>query len=269
LVFEAAGGGSWTIDRSRQQASVTGVKLKLGEIDDTVSVMFLARQLLPLPPRLRNAITGVRRYRLNPEAMRQPQMVTEASRLTESGVNIATAVRRLEAGGQLDSVVASMQRVVPGLRTINTIEAGRHLMLNFVQRQGEGSATFSASEISEGALRALGVIVAARQMTKRELLIIEEPEANVHAGAARLVFDVLKEASSRGSVLVTTHSPELLDAAQDESILVCSYADGITRVGPLAETQRMLVREGLFRLAELVRTEPLRIEGDQAAVAEP
>jgi len=237
-------------------------------LPDTVSAMFLARQVLPLPPHFRNAPISVRRYRLNPDAMRQPQLVTETSRLHESGINIASAIRTLDSTGELDAVLKPMQRVVPGLRRIGTVEAGRHLLLNFTQSQGDGVADFSASEISEGALRALGVFVAAKQMLKRELTIVEEPEANVHAGAARLIFDVLKEASSRGSVLVTSHSPELLDAAQDESIFVCDYQSGVTRVGPLANAQRDLVRQGLFSLAELIRTEPLRIEGDALHLAD-
>ncbi|MBL8921276.1 MAG: AAA family ATPase [Myxococcaceae bacterium] len=268
--YKAPGADGWKLSRHGHDVSIEGSKIGIDRLGETVSAMFLARQVLPLPAALRSGPTSVRRYRLSPDAMRQPQLVSETGRLHESGINIATAIRRLESNpAELDSVLKPMQRVIPGLMKIGTVEAGRHLLLNFTQRQGEGVADFSASEISEGALRALGVIVAAKQMLKRELLIIEEPEANVHAGAARLIFDVLKEASSRGSVLVTSHSPELLDAAQDETILVCDYQSGVTRVGPLASEQRALVREGLFRLAELVRTEPLRIEGDLPALADP
>ena len=79
-----------------------------------------------------------------------------------------------------------------------------------------------------------GILVAAQQMTPDELLIIEEPEVSIHVGAAQLLFDVLKDASRRGAVLVTTHSADLLDAARDEEILVCSYRDGVTKIGPLA-----------------------------------
>jgi type I restriction enzyme M protein len=44
-------------------------------------------------------------------------------------------------------------------------------------------------------------------------------------------------------------------------LLVCDYRDGITNVGPMSSAQRTVVREGLFSLAELMRMEPLRIEG--------
>jgi type I restriction enzyme M protein len=255
-----SGKASLEIDRRGRTASGFGDGDL--EIGDTASIMVFARSIPMSNPMIRRPLLGVRRYRLAPDAMRQPQLVSETSRLTEDGANIATAVRHLHEGKGFESVLSTMQRIIPGLIDVRSVTAGRHVMLEFEQRQKGGAATFTASEMSDGALRALGVIIAAQQMQKDELLIIEEPEANIHAGAAALIFDVLKSASRRGSVLITTHSPELLDAASDEDIIVCRYADGITRLGPLDQAQRNLVREGLFKLAELMRTEPLRIEGD-------
>jgi type I restriction enzyme M protein len=136
------------------------------------------------------------------------------------------------------------------------------LSLKFRQKQRANDfAEFNGAEMSEGALRALGIVVATLQMRPDELLVIEEPEVSIHVGAANLLFDILKTASRRGAVLITTHSAELLDAASGEEILVCEYTDGRTRVGPLSSTQRQVVRDGLFSTAELMRSEPLRIEG--------
>lgn len=239
------------------------------DVRETTSAMLYARQLFPV--RERNFLLGVRRYRLNPDLMRQPQTISESSRLEETGVNIATALRSMKEkqSARFEEVVGAMRRIVPGLEDIDVREIGRFLSLEFLQLQASGTAAFAATEMSDGALRALGIVVAAKQMQKDEFLIIEEPEANIHAGAASLLFDVLKEASKRGSVLLTTHSAELLDAARDEEILVCSYRNGVTRVGPLDEAQRGVVREGLFSLAELMRTEPLRIQGELPLTIEP
>jgi len=163
-----------------------------------------------------------------------------------------------------------MQRIIPGLERISVERFDRFQFIKFTQRQGGGVlASFSATEMSEGALRALGILVAAEQITPEELLIIEEPEVSIHVGAAQLLFEVLKRASERGAVLITTHSADLLDAAGDEEILVCAYRDGVTRIGPLSSAQRAVVKEGLFSVAELMRSEPLRIEGDPPEAAEP
>ncbi|WP_437876747.1 AAA family ATPase [Sorangium sp. So ce513] len=231
-----------------------------GALSETASAMVLARQLRHLSQH--TALRNVRRIRLNPEAMRQPQVVAESARLDESGSNIAVAYRSLRPPVQ-ESVIEAMRKIVPGLVRISVESFDRFLLLKFEQHQaGNQVATFSAAEMSEGALRALGILVAAQQMSKDELLIIEEPEVSIHVGAAQLLFDVLEKASRKGAVLVTTHSADLLDAARDEEILVCSYRAGVTRIGHLASEQRDVVREGLFSVAELMRSEPLRIEGE-------
>ncbi|AGP34259.1 hypothetical protein BE04_46820 [Sorangium cellulosum] len=235
-------------------------------LSETASAMVFARQLFDIA-RV-TALRNVTRIRLNAEAMRKPQVATENTRLDESGSNIAVAFRSLEAEGQA-RVLAAMQRIVPGLLRVSVEAFDRFLLLKFEQHQPGGHvARFSASEMSEGALRALGILVAAQQMTGDELLIIEEPEVAIHVGAAQLLFDVLKDASTRGSLLITTHSADLLDAAREEEILVCSYRDGVTQIGPLSSAQREVVRQGLFSVAELMRSEPLRIEGEEPATVQ-
>jgi type I restriction enzyme M protein len=260
---------SFSIARDRQKITVhpPGRFPPLTEINSTTSVMLIARQL----PEVRKnpALSRVRRLRLIPELMREPQVSSEVSRLEESGRNIAVALSLLSTKQKRRPIVEPMAKIIPGLHDIDVEPVGRFLTLRFHQRQGDQIALFSATEMSEGALRALGIIVAAHQMSSGELLIVEEPEVHIHPGAANLIFEILQEASQKGAVLLTTHSPELLDAARDEEILVCEYIDGVTYLGPLASDQRKLVRDGLFKISELMRSEPLRIEGRPPPTIDP
>jgi type I restriction enzyme M protein len=247
---------------TRKSNSITGKPLVPASPDVSSSAMVTARQLRQFS-RV-SALHNVRRYRLNTEAMRQPQISSEETRLRESGDNIAAAIRAIRSEGKIAKIVEPMTKIVPGLQDIYVDQVGRYLALKFRQAQEDENAVadFNATEMSEGALRALGIIVATRQMVRDELLLIEEPEVAVHVGAANLLFEILKEASSRGAVLLTTHSADLLDAARDEEILVCEHSSGSTQIGPLSSVQRQIVREGLFSVAELMRSEPLRIEPD-------
>lgn len=232
---------------------------RLPKVQETASAMVLASQLKDFWRT--SALRTVRRYRLNPDVMRQPQLSSDRVRLEEDGANIAVAVRDVRKAGRFPDLLRAMAKIVPGLRDVKVRQAERFLTLKFEQEQEEGLvADFNATEMSEGALRALGIIVATLQMVRDELLIIEEPEVSIHVGAAALLFDVLKEASELGAVLITTHSADLVDAARDEEILVCEYARGVTSIGPMAAEQRAVVRQGLFSVAELMRSEPLRID---------
>jgi type I restriction enzyme M protein len=246
------------MERKRHSLTSNG-RERLPKVQSTASAMVLAGQLEEYWRTA--ALRTVRRYRLNPDVMRRPQLSSDKARLEEDGANIAVAVREVRAAGRIADLLRAMAKIVPGLRDVKVRQSERYLTLEFEQEQDEGLvAKFNATEMSEGALRALGIIVATLQMVQNELLIIEEPEVSIHVGAAALLFDVLKEASESGAVLITTHSADLIDAAADEEILVCEYARGVTSIGPLASAQRAVVRDGLFSVAQLMRSEPLRIE---------
>lgn len=231
----------------------------------TTSISLFARQSKPLTP---PSPSASRRLQLDLSKIRAPHLVSSSTELEEDGSNLAGVLRRLKAEGGVafEGVLLAMRRLVPELVDLSVFEAGQFLFVEFVQRQSGGDARFGIREMSDGALRALGIIVAARTMPAGRCLIIEEPEVSVHPAAAAVLYEVLKEASERGSILVTTHSPEFLDAAHDEEILVCRYRDGLTRIGPLANAQREVLNEGLFSLSELIRSEPLRIEGEPPEV---
>lgn len=233
----------------------------------TTSIALFARQAWN--PQLQ--IFSGRRLQLDLPAMRAPQQPSLITTLKDDGSNLASVLRRLreQDASTFEFVLLAMGRLIPGLEDILVEEAGGFLLLQFQQQQAAGVATFAAASMSEGALRALGILVACCTVSPADLLIVEEPEVAIHPGAAALLFDVLKRASKTASVLVTTHSPELLDAAQDEEILVCSYRRGATRIGPLASEQRKVVREGLYSLSELARSEPLRIEGEEPELLDP
>ena len=87
-----------------------------------------------------------------------------------------------------------------------------------------------------------------------------------------VLAELFSEASTRKQILLTTHSPDLLDFLPPESFRVVEKVDGETRVGPLADSQTEIVRAHLFTPGELLRTEglhrqPTPAETDAAVVA--
>ena len=80
-----------------------------------------------------------------------------------------------------------------------------------------------ASRFSDGTLAFLRLIALIHEPATPMILAIEEPETGLHPDAVRLVAEMLKDASQRKQILVTTHSPELIDALSDdpEAIVVC------------------------------------------------
>src|SRR4029078_3806162 len=115
--------------------------------------------------------------------------------------------------------------------------------------------------------RLLGLLLAIYQPQRPSLAAIEEPEATVHPAVAELVLQVLLDAAEDRQVLITTHSPDILDAKElsDDQIRVVTMAHGRTSIGPLAQASRQAIREHLYTPGELLRSNELNQDA-QAAV---
>ncbi len=88
----------------------------------------------------------------------------------------------------------------------------------------EGRATIPATRLSDGTLRYLCLLAILCHPSPGPLICIEEPELGLHPDVLSTLAELLKEASTRTQVIVTTHSDVLVDALTDrpEAVLVCS-----------------------------------------------
>ena len=95
---------------------------------------------------------------------------------------------------------------------------------------------------------------------------IEEPETALHPRAAGLLLDSLREASRSTQVLVTSHSPDLLDDKDldPDSLLAVVAEAGATRIGPINEVGRKALRDQLYTAGELLRLD--QVAPERAAI---
>jgi predicted ATPase len=86
----------------------------------------------------------------------------------------------------------------------------------------EGSYTIPATRLSDGTLRYLSLLAILFHPNLPPLVCIEEPELGLHPDVLPVLAELLKEASERCQLIVTTHSDVLVDALSDqpESVLV-------------------------------------------------
>ena len=119
---------------------------------------------------------------------------------------------------------------------------GKKLSLEFTQEWGKDKKVkFEAFAMSDGTLRALGILAAVLQKPVPTLIAIEEPESTIHPEALGAVLDVIRMASSVTQIIATTHSPELLDAEsiEPENLRIVTWAEGVTHMSDLSEQPRL------------------------------
>jgi hypothetical protein len=121
--------------------------------------------------------------------------------------------------------------------------------------------TFRLAEESEGLRRFLAHLIALYQVPSKQVLIFEEPEKGLHPGAFAVLADQLRACpeAGRGQIVLTTHSPELLDLFLPDTIRVVEMDNYTTKIGPMAPEQLEAVRENLLRPGELLTVDPARV----------
>ena len=221
---------------------------------------------------LYDALSGMGFYNLNPEAIRDLQAPDPGELLKRDGSNLASVLSNLESGRKA-AVEEYLTAITPGVTGVAARTMGTKLTLDFRQevRGAKHPWRFPASNMSDGTLRALGVLVALFQgdgesLERRHLVGIEEPESALHPAAAGVLIDSLTDASQRAQIIVTSHSADLLDndAIPDTSILAVLSEHAETRIGPLDEAGRSALRDHLFTAGELLRMDQLRPDPDRS-----
>ena len=133
--------------------------------------------------------------------------------------------------------------------------AAGHLIAEFKQqaKAKKGKRWFDAAQQSDGTLRVAGLLTALLQTPYLPVVGIEEPELTVHPGALPMLYDYLRQADEVSQIMVTTHSPIILDVVdlENDTILVVNRIDGKTDVRKVTDAQLLPVRKSLLRLGDL------------------
>jgi predicted ATPase len=213
-----------------------------------------------------DALTAMGFYNLNPKLMREPQKPQDGRLLKSVGENIVSVIGHLErvAPEQLDEIQSYLQTVVPMVHGFERKQMGPLETLEFRQDMAGSKHPwrFPAQNMSDGTLRALGVLTALFQGNRdaSPLLIgIEEPETALHPAASAALREALAKAAEHTQVIVTSHSPDLLDdrnISPDHFLAVISEG-GETRIGPIDEASRAMMLDQLFSAGELLRLNQL------------
>lgn len=201
---------------------------------------------------------------LYPNTLRKLSPPTRDDSLAEDGSNWASVVRALMRGNSgreaLERIAEVMRAAVEGYADVSVETAGSYLVPRISIRSDGKELKFDPVQLSDGTLRIFGILLALYQLPAPALLVIEEPEQTVHPGVLPALAEACKEASQRTQIIITTHSPHLVDQFPPEQIRVAWQQDGLTRISPIRSTQVEAVKRRLMSLQEYMLAEGLQPE---------
>jgi predicted ATPase len=224
------------------------------------------------------ALSSMSFYNINPKSVAKLQRPSQGRDLKHSGENIASVIRHLErtAPEKIAIITDYLQKVVPSIREIKLKTFDTRETLEFYQEVGltKDPWRFSAENMSDGTLRALGILTALFQGNPdyRPLLVgIEEPETALHPAATHALCEALQQASEQTQVIVTTHSPDLLDSEtiDADTILAVNINRGETKIAHIDATSKDMLKRHLFSAGELLRQDQLEPDPEELSQSQP
>lgn len=138
-------------------------------------------------------------------------------------------------------IIEHLAAAVTGIRDVEAAARGGRRVIVFSQEGESGRVRqYDASMMSDGTLRALGILLALRQFPGPSAVLIDEIEDSLHPFAQSVLLDAIEASSVEFPVVVSTHNPEILShpSARPERIRVIQWEGGSSKVYHLNEAIR-------------------------------
>ncbi len=157
----------------------------------------------------------------------------ESTRLAEDTRNLAHVLKAWRDRGEqavFDRLVLLLHQFYEPVKDVDVELLGNSLRI-MVKEEGLSSRT-PATRLSDGTLRWLMLLIVLLDPAPPPVVCIEEPELGLHPDMIPTLADLLRDASTRTQLILTTHSQSLVECFSDdpESVCVCEKVDGATRI---------------------------------------
>jgi predicted ATPase len=193
----------------------------------------------------------------SPVLLRRASSADPAATLVALGRNLAARLFSLltERPADFDRVVSATKNIlgVPQALDFRVTEQGIYFT------QAEPGLEYRVHQIgaSSGTLRILALMTALLGESEAGLIGIEEPENHVHPAALEAFAEYLRACAAERQIIVTTHSPLLLDyLGTPEAVCVVRRTDEgtVATREDQPEAVKTALRESGFALGEFYET---------------
>lgn len=176
-------------------------------------------------------------YNIDPRAVKSPHEIAGRASLEENGGNLALIIKQIRADAEESRKFHNLLRyMLPFAQNIGTTRyLGTSILLKL--RETYYDQALFANLLSDGTVDVVALIVALF-FEDKDMVIIEEPERNIHPHLISGLMELIKDAARNKQVIITTHSPEIVKHAGVENLLLISRdKEGFSTVSRPAEKE--------------------------------
>ncbi len=182
------------------------------------------------PEELRRILATSTQYHVldvGPRApVKLPQAMRPATLPGTDGEDLVPYLYALREGerDRYDVIIDTLRAAFPDFEELNfpPVAAG---MLTMTWKDAKFSKPIFMHELSEGTLRFIWLVALLQSPTLSTVTMIDEPEVSLHPEMLSLLADLMREASTRTQLIVTTHSDRLIRFLRPDEVLVMDIDD--------------------------------------------
>ena len=162
--------------------------------------------------------------------MRRDQPLQDTQRFRHDASNIAPFLLGLkeEQPGSYELIRDTVRLIAPFfddfLLRRKTRGANEQVRLEWLQKGTD--FPFQPNQLSDGTIRFICLAICLLQPDPPATIVIDEPELGLHPFAISMLADLVKSASERTQVIISTQSPTLLDYFDPPEIIVVNRREG-------------------------------------------
>lgn len=194
--------------------------------------------------------------------------VTEPNELRKDASNLAVCIQNLGGESKYSKLNELIRRVFPDVyEVVSSPQGNKQTRIDIRKFPDRPDLDIPLSECGSGLGQVLAILYLLVTSTTSRIILIDEPASFLHPDAARALMQILREYADQHQFIIATHSPVILSAVPDASIVYVGIEDGVSyteQIDPADNRHLQQVLGGLgARLSDLFGAENIIwVEGE-------
>ncbi len=220
--------------------------------------------LLSIYPSLSQILQKIATYDFDPKLPKKAITLPGKKELDENGHNLALILKDLaENPEEYNEFLRYLTEVIPYIERIeaSNLSDQQLYLQSFETRQP--TKPIPGSLLSDGTINITAIILAL-YFEKKSVMVLEEPERNIHPYLMASLIHMIKDASEHKQIFITTHHPEIVKHANiDELMLVSRDSNGFSTISKPSENEEVKTfLKNEIGIEELYIQNFLNLDGD-------
>jgi len=183
-------------------------------------------------------------YNFYPDLSKRAFRIRGKNELEEDGKNLAIVLKTIiDYPSKKDKLLNLLNYLLPIIKDINIDTYGDRSLLIMAKEKYYNREFLPATCLSDGTINIIALLVALFFENKK-IAIFEEPERNIHPALLQNLVELLKRASLKKQIIITTHNPQIIKYTNiSDLIFIRRKSDGfsyLTRPSNSKETKTFL-----------------------------